>query len=90
MLKESEEFELAHLLGLFPGIIQDAADKYEPSILARHIFGVARAFNKWYNAHKIIDSAPGVREARLHLCAAARAQVGTGLGLLGIEALERM
>jgi len=89
-LTENEEFELICLLGAFPDIIRDAAEKYEPSILARHILAVARAFNKMYNAHKIIDSAPGVREARLHLCKAARVQLGSGLKLLGIAAPDKM
>ena len=89
-LTESEEFELVVMLGMFPDAILDALRKYEPSILARQILGIARAFNKMYNQHKIIDSAPGVREARLHLCGAARDILRIGLSLLGIEALEQM
>ena len=89
-LTEDEEYELADMLNTFPDAIRDAADKFEPSILARHVMGIARAFNKFYNSHRINGAQPGVREARLHLCRAARTLLGTGLTLLGIKPLERM
>ncbi|MCL2058023.1 MAG: arginine--tRNA ligase [Oscillospiraceae bacterium] len=89
-LAEAEEFELTVALSLLPDAIADAADKYEPSILTRRIFGIARAFNKLYNMHSFIDSPLGVREARLHLCRATRELLGTGMRLLGITALEQM
>jgi len=90
LLASDEEYEIVDLLNAYPNIILDAADKYEPSILARHIFTLARAFNKFYNLHKVIDSEPGLRDARLHLCGAVRAVLGKGLYLLGIKALDRM
>jgi arginyl-tRNA synthetase len=89
-LATNEEFELVVMLGLFPDVILDAAAKYEPSILSRHVFGMAKAFNQFYNLHNIIDSEPGVREARLHLCMAARTLIGAGLSLLGIRTLDKM
>lgn len=89
-LTENAEYELTAALALLPDIISDAASKYEPSILARHIFHTARAFNKFYDSHKILQSGPGVREARLRLCAAARAALRVGLGLLGVEPLDQM
>jgi arginyl-tRNA synthetase len=89
-LAADEEYEIADALNAFPKTVIDAADKYEPSILARHIFAIARAFNKFYNQYKILDSEPGVREARLHLCMAVRSVLGKGLYLLGIVAVDQM
>ncbi|MDR3120668.1 MAG: arginine--tRNA ligase, partial [Clostridiales bacterium] len=89
-LTSDEEFELVDLMNAYPDTIFEAAQKYEPSILARHVMAIARAYNKFYHFNNILDAAPGVREARLHLCQAARTLLGTGLTLLGIERLERM
>jgi len=89
-LNEGEEYELAVMLGMFPDVVLDAAEKYEPSILSRHIFATAQAYNKFYNMHNILDSGSGVREARLHLCRAVRSVLGAGLSLLGISALDKM
>ncbi|MDR1439865.1 MAG: arginine--tRNA ligase [Clostridiales bacterium] len=90
LLSEPEEYALAVLLNGFSEAILDAAQKYEPSILARHVAAIARAFNKFYHFHKILDAPPGLREARLQLCRASRALIGTGLSLLGIAAPEQM
>ena len=89
-LAADEEYEIVDLLNAFPGAVVDAADKYEPSILARHIMWIAHAFNKFYNQYKILDSEDGLRNARLHLCRAVRTVLGNGLYLLGIQALEQM
>jgi arginyl-tRNA synthetase len=90
LLAEPEEYELICLMNGFAEAVAEAAQKCEPSLLARHVAAIARAFNKFYHYHKILDAPPGIREARLSACAAARALIGTGLALLGIAAPERM
>ena len=75
-------YELAKLIYKFPAVIVDAAEKYEPSVLTRHIVDIAQAFNKFYHdEHK---------KAKLALVLAAKDTIKNGLALLGIKAPERM
>ena len=40
--------ELAKLLYRFPDVIIDASEKYEPSVVTRHVVDIAQAFNRFY------------------------------------------
>ena len=82
--------ELLRLLSRFPEAVQDAAEKYEPSMVTRAVTDVAKAYNKFYYENRILDAEPGVREARLRLTRATRGLIRTGLWLIGMEAPERM
>ncbi|MDR3296518.1 MAG: arginine--tRNA ligase, partial [Clostridiales Family XIII bacterium] len=65
-------------------------EKYEPSILTRHVVNVAQAFNKFYHDEHILTDNERERQAKLALVFAARQVIGNGLRLLGIVAPERM
>ena len=82
--------ELLRIISRFPEAVQDAAEKYEPSMVTRATTDVAKAYNKFYYENRILDAEPGVREARLRLTAAARDVLRTGMHLIGMEAPERM
>lgn len=83
-------YELTKLILRFPQTVQDAADKYEPSVVARHIIDVAQAFNKFYHDEHIIVENEEEQKAKLLLVDAARQTLVNGLSLLGMEAPERM
>lgn len=83
-------YELTKLVLRFPQTVQDAADKYEPSVVARHIIDVAQAFNKFYHDEHIIVENEEEQKAKLLLVDAARQTLVNGLSLLGMEAPERM
>jgi arginyl-tRNA synthetase len=83
-------FELARLVYQFPEIVLDAADKYEPSIITRHIVDIAQAFNRFYHNEHILVEDAAEREAKLSLTYAAKQTIANGLALLGIAAPERM
>ncbi|EGO87677.1 hypothetical protein CBCST_10356, partial [Clostridium botulinum C str. Stockholm] len=68
-----------------------AIDKLEPSIVTRYIIDVAKAFNKFYNAHNIMATEDmAVKNARLKLVEATCQVIKNGLDLLGIEVVEEM
>lgn len=83
-------YELARLIYRFPEIIIDAAEKYEPSIITRHIVDIAQAFNKFYHDEYILVENEEEKAAKLLLAFAAKQAIRNGLGLLGMEAPERM
>lgn len=90
-LSTSEEFELAKYLEGFQNAIFAAIDKLEPSILTRHIIEIAKAFNKFYNLHKISTAEDSeVKNARLKLVEATAQVIKNGLYLLGISTVESM
>lgn len=89
-LKEKEEFELAKVLENFNKVKREALEKYEPSIFTRYILEVAKAFNKFYNNINIANSEGSLRNARLQLVEATCQVISNGLGLLGIDVVERM
>ncbi|MCY6370921.1 arginine--tRNA ligase [Clostridium ganghwense] len=90
-LTSKEEFELVKVLGGFNEEILDAIDKLEPSIVTRYTIEVAKAFNKFYNAHNIMATEElEVKNARLKMVEATCQVIKNALSLLGIEVVEKM
>jgi len=83
-------YELAKLIYRFPEIVLDAGNKYEPSIITRHIVDIAQSFNKFYHDEHILVENEEEKRAKLLLVYAAKQTIKNGLGLLGMEAPERM
>ncbi|WMJ80831.1 arginine--tRNA ligase [Clostridium sp. MB40-C1] len=90
-LSSTEEFELIKVLGNFNEAILDGIDKLEPSIVTRYVIEVAKAFNKFYNAHNIIATEEqSVKNARLKMVEATCQVIKNALSLLSIEVVEKM
>ena len=89
-LTDDEAQSLLRLMSRFPDVIQEAAEKYEPSMITRAVTDIAQAFNKYYYEHRILDGDPAQAAARVALTGATAALIKTGLYLIGIEAPERM
>ena len=90
LLTRDEEYELVDLLNGFEDAVHEAAVKYEPAVLTRHVTAIARAYSKFYNFCKVLDAEPGLRTARLHLCYSVKILLEKGLMLLGISAPKEM
>ncbi len=82
--------ELIKLLYALPEVIIEAGDKYEPSVVTRHIVDIAQAFNKFYHDEHILVDNEDEKAAKLALVIAAKAAIKNGLGLLGMKAPEKM
>ncbi|MFD3156341.1 arginine--tRNA ligase [Haloimpatiens sp. FM7330] len=90
-LNTKEEFELIKNLGGFNDAISNSIDKLEPSIVTRYIIEVAKAFNKFYNSHSIANAKDDeTKMARLRMVEATCEVIKNGLGLLGIDVVEKM
>lgn len=90
VLTDEASIEVCKLLDSYPEKIKDAAAKYEPSILTRHLVDLSQAFNKFYHDNAVLNSEPKVKEARLVLVYAVKTVIASGLKLLGIAAPEQM
>lgn len=90
-LTSKEEFELAKILDNFHKNILLAIDKLEPSIITRYAVDVAKAFNKFYNAHTVLNvEDEGLKSARLELIKAAAQVIKNALALIAVEVVEEM
>ena len=89
-LTEVEAINTLKLLYQFNEVIQNAADKNEPSILARYLIDLSQSFSTFYNEHKIITEEKEIQDARLYLTYSVGTVLKTGAELLGMEMPERM
>lgn len=83
-------YTLVKLLYRVPDVVLEAAEKYEPSIVTRHLVDIAQAFNKFYHDEHILVDNKDEKLAKLALVLASRTVIANCLGLLGIKAPERM
>jgi len=89
-LESDSAYALIKFLYRVPEVVKDAADRYEPSILTRHLIDTAQAFNKFYHDEHILTDNKDERTARLALVAVSKTVIANCLALLGINAPERM
>ena len=88
-LNDAESWDIIKLLQDFPSIIQRAAEKYDPSIVAKYAINLAQSFNKYYAHTRILDENPE-RDSRLALAYATGIVLKEALRLLGVDAPEKM
>ncbi len=89
-LESDSAYALVKLLYRVPEVVLEAAEKYEPSIVTRHLVDIAQAFNKFYHDEHILVDNRDEKLAKLALVLASRTVIANCLGLLGIKAPERM
>jgi arginyl-tRNA synthetase len=71
--------------------VDAAISTQEPAFVAKYAFQLARAFNNFYHKHHILSEANEQKRAfLLRLTELVEAQLVRALGLLGIEAPEKM
>lgn len=89
-ITSDEEFSLVKKLAGFEDVVVKAKEKYEPSLVTRHLTDIAKSFNKFYNSSKIMVEDEKLKEERLALAYATSIVIKTALGLLGIKTVEKM
>ena len=90
LAKSDSAYELTKLIYAFPGVVEQAGEKYEPSIITRHIIDIAQCFNKFYHDEHIIVDDKVEKISKIALVIATKRVIATGIGLLGMKAPERM
>ena len=74
----------------FEDVVIKAKEKYEPSLITRHLTDIASSFNKFYNSSKIMVDDEKLKEERLALTYATSIVIKSGLAILGIKTVEKM
>ena len=84
------EQALIKQLAQFCEIVRLAARDYDPSFINRYLQELAACFHRFYTACRIKGEPGEIAGARLKLADCARSVLRTGLGLIGVDAPEKM
>jgi arginyl-tRNA synthetase len=90
LISDEASVNVCKTLSDFSDKLVIAAEKYEPYILTRQLIELCKAFNKFYNDNNIMNSEGELKKARLSIVYAVRNTIAAVLGLLGINAPEKM
>ncbi|ABF91619.1 arginyl-tRNA synthetase [Myxococcus xanthus DK 1622] len=97
LLTLPEEQALLREIMRLPEVVRDAAEQYEPSLVARLLLDVASALSRYYTLGNQerdkrinVEGNDALRSARLALIDAARVTLAAGLTLLGIPTPDNM
>jgi len=89
-LENKEAIKVIKLIYNFQDTIIEAADKNEPSILARYLIELSKAFSSFYNEYKIMSEIEQEKNARIYLTYITGLILKNGMNLLGIEMPDKM
>ncbi len=90
LIKDEYSQKIINLIYNFENILKQVIDKNEPSILARYLIDLAKAFSNFYNENKIICEDKDLQNARVFITHATGMVLKNGAKLLGIEMPEKM
>lgn len=90
LLQEEAELALARHLADFPEEVTLAARQLAPHRIARYVHEVAGLLHSFYNIHRVITDNVELSNARLLLMEATRIVLRNAMGLLGVDAPEKM
>ena len=83
-----EERDLIKRLAEFPEVAAEAAERRGPHGMPTYAIRVADEFHRFYHHHRVLESEQ--QAFRLALCRATQSVIARCLGLVGVEAPERM
>ena len=89
-LVDEYSLTILKLIYNFEDVLIQVTDKNEPSILARYLIDLAKAYSSFYNENKIIVEDKNVQNARVYLTYATSEVLKQGANLLGIQMPEKM
>ena len=90
VLNEDIERSLALKLAMYPAAVKKAAQSYRPCVLADYLYELSQLYSSFYQRVPFLKAEEGVRESRIRICSIVAKVLSQGLGILGIEAPERI
>ena len=89
-ISNETERRLGVALLRFQETLEQVASEALPHYLSGYLYGLAGDFMKFYETCPVLEAPVAVRDHRLKLCALTGETLQWGLGLLGIETVDRM
>lgn len=86
-----KENDLIRNLYRFPEVVREAADTFNPSLVANYIYDLSKEYNQFYHEYSILKAETSDRvNFRLILSECTGRVISFGMHLLGIDVPERM
>ena len=85
---EAEEKNLVKRLADFPGVAAEAAERRAPHAVPTYAIRLADDFHRFYHHQRVLESE--AQAFRLGLCTATQSVIARCLGLVGVDAPDRM
>ena len=89
-LTDDTTYTLIKILNGYDDAVVNAAEKYEPSIIARYTISLASVFNKFYHECPILQAEEDIKQARLCITNLVMLVLKDACCLLGMECPEEM
>ena len=90
LLTDEASMALLKEIERYSAVVKDAADKLEPSIIARYAVDLAQSFNKFYHDCQINVEDTNIKYTRANIVAITKSILKDALGLLGMTCPEQM
>ena len=90
LLREKETQKIIKMLAHYPQVVEQAALRYNPSLLTRYLLDLCQSFNEFYHAYPVLKEEKDVRFDRLYLIDCVRIVIAGGLKLCGISPIQKM
>ena len=88
-LNDEYSWEVIKKIADYSRIVENAIERFEPSLVAKYVIQLAQQFNKYYANVRILNDDDQL-EARMALVKAVTIVIKDALNLLGVEAPEEM
>ena len=90
ILTDEYTMALLKVIEKYPAVVRDAAEKLEPSIIARYSMELAQTFNKFYHECQINSEDDNIKNTRVNVVLITKSILKDALALLGISCPEQM
>ena len=90
LLRENEELDLIKELSKYPEILHNIRESYAVHHVPHYLLGLADKLHSFYEKIRVISDDDDLTKARMALMRGVQIVLANGLGLLGIEALDKM
>lgn len=88
-LNDAYSWEIIKKIADYSRIVENAIQRFEPSVVAKYVIQLAQQFNKYYANVRILNEDDQL-ESRMALVKAVTIVIKDALSLLGVEAPEEM
>lgn len=86
-----QEIELISYLTRYPYILTEAAQRFDPGVIANYVYTLVKEYNQYYHEYSILkETDPKVMQLRLMLSKSVAKTIKDCMNLLGIEVPEIM
>ena len=90
ILNSDEVYNIFKNIYEYENILEQTAEKYEPSILTTYLLDLAKSFNQYYNKHRISTDDVNLRKLGSIICIITSRILVSGMNILGIEMPDKM